>query len=82
MPDPIPAAEIRAAAERIRSWVVGEPSNPLGPTALATFGPDLARWLEAVAIRLESTVLPFWQDTAEPQALATARAINAWGQPC
>lgn len=43
-------------------------------------GLALAAWLDATADRLQQQAHPGWQDTAEPQALAVARAING-GQP-
>jgi len=83
MPDLTPADELRAAAATARDWAAADSSDLWLPSALAAFGPGLARWLDATAIRLEGTTHAAWQDAIEPQALATARAINATagGQP-
>ena len=59
MTNPTPAALLRAAAEKVRQWA---------PGAAATFGPELAAWLDSVSVDAE-------QIGADPRAMATAHKI-------
>lgn len=63
------------------AWARGS-ANALGGPAgeyAAMFGPDvadaLASWLENVAIRLDHSTHPGWQEAVEAHALSTARAL-------
>ena len=72
-----PVARRRAAVEVLRRWVAEAPPQPWAPGAVAAFGPELARWLDAVAVRLTHSTHPDWQETVEAHAFATADAILA-----
>ncbi|NED31049.1 hypothetical protein [Streptomyces sp. SID8499] len=70
-----PADELRAAADKLRTWVVAEPPADWAPTAVTAFGPALADWLTEYAASLDKATHPEWQETVAPRPLAVARAI-------
>lgn len=50
MTNPTPAAQLRAAAEKVCQWAADATADPWAPGAAARFGPELADWLKSTAV--------------------------------
>ncbi|MFI8872427.1 hypothetical protein [Streptomyces sp. NPDC055243] len=76
-----PADELRAAAEKLRSWAAEEPTAPWGPSAVTQFGPALSELMELAGKHWDDGFLccehgaDSCSEVVAP-TLAVARAIN------